>query len=143
MTIHLTCESCQAGLKVPDKFAGKTGKCPKCGAALPIPAADAPASDRPDAPEPIDAPEPNPLAENPPDHDPSAFAVPFDGLDLGASVGLSADALAALDAGDGDASDPESSDAGSDASSAEKGRGRAEKAGKRRGGRAGKRGRRR
>lgn len=42
MTIHVQCQ-CGARLGVADEFAGKRGKCPKCGAAVAIPSASAPA----------------------------------------------------------------------------------------------------
>lgn len=38
MPIQCTCGSCGATMKVADKFAGKKAKCPKCGAAIEIPA---------------------------------------------------------------------------------------------------------
>jgi hypothetical protein len=42
MTIHVRCPNAECGklLAVRDDFAGKTGKCPSCGATMPIPAAD-------------------------------------------------------------------------------------------------------
>lgn len=46
MPIKLKC-SCGQVLNVPDSLAGKTGKCPKCQAALRIPAATAPATAQP------------------------------------------------------------------------------------------------
>lgn len=85
MTIHLHCSSCQAGLKVPDAFAGKTGKCPKCGAKMRIPGGATPA-------DPVQPARPAAPAPTPPtiDETPSVGPPPVTdgGLDLGASVGL-------------------------------------------------------
>jgi hypothetical protein len=39
MPIHVECD-CGKSLNVPDKLAGKKGKCPACGAVLNIPAGD-------------------------------------------------------------------------------------------------------
>ncbi|MDB5334865.1 MAG: Zn-dependent protease with chaperone function, partial [Planctomycetaceae bacterium] len=39
MPIRVTCGSCQKSLSVKDEYAGKSGKCPQCGAAVAIPAA--------------------------------------------------------------------------------------------------------
>jgi len=49
MTIHLTCRHCGAVLNVPEKYAGKTGKCPKCGERLRVisPAEEPPGSEQP------------------------------------------------------------------------------------------------
>jgi len=44
MPILVTCPGCKAQFNVGDKFAGKTGPCPKCKAPIKIPAAPAPAS---------------------------------------------------------------------------------------------------
>jgi predicted Zn finger-like uncharacterized protein len=40
--MQITCSSCQAKIRVPDSAAGKKGKCPKCGTAITIPAAEPP-----------------------------------------------------------------------------------------------------
>ena len=37
MPIHVDCPSCRTALKVKDEFAGKRGKCPKCGKTVEIP----------------------------------------------------------------------------------------------------------
>jgi len=36
----VACPGCQAKIKVRDEYAGKRVKCPKCGGAVPVPAAD-------------------------------------------------------------------------------------------------------
>ena len=40
MPIAVTCGGCGKRLKVPDSAAGKRGKCPQCGATVPIPEAE-------------------------------------------------------------------------------------------------------
>ena len=48
MPIAITCPSCKAKMQVPDKWAGKKAKCPKCGKPLAIPASTpAPSSKSP------------------------------------------------------------------------------------------------
>ncbi len=37
MSIAVTCDSCGKNLKVPDKFAGKKAKCPKCKGVIRVP----------------------------------------------------------------------------------------------------------
>lgn len=39
MSIQFECASCSAAVQVPDNAAGKSGKCPKCGARIRVPAA--------------------------------------------------------------------------------------------------------
>jgi hypothetical protein len=63
----MTCASCHTTLNVKDSFAGKRGKCPKCGAVMDIPAAaPAPAIPTADAGTPLaqqaTAPKPVPAA---------------------------------------------------------------------------------
>jgi Zn-dependent protease with chaperone function len=57
MTIAVTCGSCQATFRVKDEHAGKRGKCPRCQAAVEVPA--------PRGPEPKDAAVPRPAAGAP------------------------------------------------------------------------------
>lgn len=42
MPISVTCPGCSKVIKVPEQYAGKSGKCPGCGAKIAIPAGDAP-----------------------------------------------------------------------------------------------------
>lgn len=50
MPIHVECPSCRAALKVKDEFAGRKGKCPKCGKTVEIPnRTPAPAGAAPEA----------------------------------------------------------------------------------------------
>jgi hypothetical protein len=44
LAISVTCPKCSHSLKVKDELAGKRGKCPKCDATMPIPAAPAAAA---------------------------------------------------------------------------------------------------
>lgn len=48
----LTCSGCQAQMRVPDEFAGKRVKCPKCGTIVTAPAVEAPPAPPPPAPTP-------------------------------------------------------------------------------------------
>lgn len=54
MPIKVTCD-CGKSLNVPDKLAGKKGKCPTCGAVLNIPAASGGGDDELDAAPPAKA----------------------------------------------------------------------------------------
>jgi hypothetical protein len=56
----IACSSCQAKIKVPDNAAGKKGKCPKCGAVMLIPAAEAAPEVPPEVPPVAAAPAPPP-----------------------------------------------------------------------------------
>jgi hypothetical protein len=49
MPISLNCSECGVTLKVPDKLAGKTGKCPKCAAIIVVPASLDEVEDKPSA----------------------------------------------------------------------------------------------
>jgi hypothetical protein len=52
MGILVTCPSCKDSLNVKAEFAGKTGKCPKCGASVKVPqepSSGSPRSSQPDA----------------------------------------------------------------------------------------------
>lgn len=42
MPIRMNCENCQAKLAIPDQYAGRRGKCPKCGWPIDVPAASKP-----------------------------------------------------------------------------------------------------
>jgi len=61
MAINCQCSSCGASLRVSDKLAGQTGKCPKCSGKVVVPAVGKP-GDVPEA-DPTAAPPPPPLAE--------------------------------------------------------------------------------
>lgn len=58
-TFRATCPSCQAGLKIPAKWAGQAVKCKKCGAVV---RTKAPAAGKP-APEPLPLPEESPFTD--------------------------------------------------------------------------------
>ena len=45
MPIRVQCPGCSARFKAPDSYAGRSEKCPKCGAAVSIPAVPVDASD--------------------------------------------------------------------------------------------------
>src|SRR5579862_4513842 len=47
MPISLKCSECGVNLKVPDRLAGKTGKCPKCAAVIVVPASQDEVADDP------------------------------------------------------------------------------------------------
>ena len=55
MAIRFSCDGCGATFNVPDNFAGKRAKCKKCGAAVQVPAAEAPVA----APTPVPSPGPS------------------------------------------------------------------------------------
>lgn len=54
-TIAFRCPTCNAGLKVPGKLAGRKGKCPKCGEPLAIPTSSPKKQSRPVGMSPLDA----------------------------------------------------------------------------------------
>jgi hypothetical protein len=58
MSIRIVCPGCQKGITAPDKYAGKSAKCPGCGSEISIPAAK-PIADVPKA-EPLIPPPPPP-----------------------------------------------------------------------------------
>ena len=68
MAIRLTCQACQATLQVRDEFAGRQGKCPKCGAMLRVPPLPrrAPEATAPATPEPTRQFRPKPPVPVPP-----------------------------------------------------------------------------
>lgn len=57
MPIHVTCSNCRTALQIPDHWAGKRGKCPRCQAVLEIPAPAA-SSDPAGATPPANVPDP-------------------------------------------------------------------------------------
>ena len=63
MPIKFNCPHCQATMKVPDEFAGKTGKCPKCGESVIVPPLQPPSME-PSA-QPIAPPKEDCAAEEP------------------------------------------------------------------------------
>jgi len=77
MSIVVTCDTCGKKLKAPDKFEGKKGKCPTCGAAILVTRQAA----APEAPA-ADAPSPAPQAEAKPAAAPGAGQDAADGLKL-------------------------------------------------------------
>lgn len=50
MPLKLSCPSCQKSLTVPDQLAGRTGKCPGCGASIKVPPLPPPSVTSPAAP---------------------------------------------------------------------------------------------
>lgn len=52
MPLKIQCPQCRKSLTVPDHLAGRTGKCPGCGVAIPIRAANEQIAARPPAPPP-------------------------------------------------------------------------------------------
>src|SRR6266545_4680456 len=50
MTIAVTCGSCKTAFRVKDEHAGKRGKCPRCHAAVEVPAPPAPDEQPPTLP---------------------------------------------------------------------------------------------
>ncbi|TET39299.1 MAG: hypothetical protein E3J72_00705 [Planctomycetota bacterium] len=66
MAIPVTCE-CGRKINLPDEYAGKKGKCPECGATIPIPAASEPAPVKEASePAPVKEPPPEPEEKEPP-----------------------------------------------------------------------------
>ncbi len=65
MPIEFPCTSCGSPLKVPDEFAGKTAKCPKCGSlnTIPIPGQERPIQGQADFSAPVKQ-ESNPFASS-------------------------------------------------------------------------------
>jgi dienelactone hydrolase len=64
MTIKVKCDHCGAGFAVPDEWAGKKGRCPKCSGVIQVPVVDdLPVLDS--APVPRPAPRPAPAARRP------------------------------------------------------------------------------
>ena len=53
MPIDVTCDSCEKTIAVPEKFAGKRGKCKDCGGVIQIPSVPAPVTPEPIRPEPV------------------------------------------------------------------------------------------
>src|SRR5690606_36309341 len=68
MAIQVTCSACQYHFAVPDAYAGKRGKCPKCSAVIVAPAAESPtaAAPAPAPPRPAAPPVRKPAAAAPP-----------------------------------------------------------------------------
>lgn len=77
MTIQVQCQ-CGARLSVPDQFAGKRGKCPKCGSAVAIPAAATSATANSPSPSPAAGAPASPSLE-PQLHNPLHGAAQFPG----------------------------------------------------------------
>lgn len=78
MSIQFACASCSAAVQVPDNAAGKSGKCPKCGARIRVPAASTAAALPAPPPEAADASarRPAPRANAAPTQPPAASARP-------------------------------------------------------------------
>lgn len=63
MPLKLICPSCRKALTLPDQLAGRTGKCPACGASITVPASASPVTPPPPPPASFASPQPAPVVE--------------------------------------------------------------------------------